>query len=224
MTATAIAPAVELWVRRHASSEGTRVENWLAELREMRGRIAYELGRRPWFRKDDGSFEDADALDLAAYHIIARSQGRAVGCARVVLLREAQSSIVSSIVSEKRFERLLGDLGTTREQTCECSRWIVAPEHRGELGRRIVAATWAVCHRLSAQVAFVLAGTHQKQDLALIRMGARAVPALPLFPSKAFDDDLRLLYFDVIHPPPAMERRIIEAEALSNSESSRRWH
>lgn len=216
MTATAIAPATELLVRRHASSKDTPIENWLTELREMRGRIAYELGRRPWFRKDDDSFEDADTLDLFAYHIIARSGGQAVGCARVILFREVDSSTVSSIVGEKRFECLLRDLGTTREQACECSRWIVAPGHRGELGRRIVAATWAVCRQLSAQVAFVLAGTHQKQDLALIRMGARAVPALPLFPSKAFDDDLRLLYFDVIHPPPAMERRIIEAEAPLN--------
>jgi hypothetical protein len=134
----------------------------------------------------------------------------------VVPLRDVDCSSVSSIVGEKRFEGLLRDLGTTREQTCECSRWIVVPEHRGELGRQIVAAAWAVCRRLSAKFAFVLAGTHQKQDLALIRMGARAVPVLPLFPSKAFDDDLRLLYFDVIHPPSAMERRIIEAEALLN--------
>ena len=36
--------------------------------------------------------------------------------------------------------------------------------------------------------------------MALIGMGARPVPDIPLISSSTFDDELRLLYFDVFRP------------------------
>jgi hypothetical protein len=189
---------------------------WLAEVREMRGRVIYDQGHRPSFQRINGSFEDADQVDLKAYHLVARSQGRPVGCARVARLASIRSGVVSSAIGEERITTLLRELGTTREQACEASRWVVAPEFRGELGRRIVAASGAVARWLSMEVAFVMAGTHQKQDLALARMGARPVNAVPLVRSEVFDDELRLMYFDVLRPCQFMCRQMDEAEVALN--------
>jgi hypothetical protein len=184
---------------------------WLAEVCEMRGRVCYDGGHRPSFQKADGSFNDFDLVDLCAYHVVARSGDRVVGCARVVPLEKIRSGVVSSFIGEERFASLLRGMGMSRERVCEASRWVVLPEFRGELGRRLVAAIWAVTRWLLMEGVFVMAGTRQKQDLALIRMGARPVSEVQLAPSQVFDDELRLLFFDVLQPPESMRRRIDSA-------------
>jgi hypothetical protein len=180
----------------------------------MRGAVFYDHGHRPSFRQADGSFFDGDEVDLKAYHIIARSHGRAVGCSRVMPLGDSGMSTIENAVGEQQFQNILRDLGTTRERTYEASRWTVVPECRGELGPRMVAASWVVARWLDAEVALVLAGTRQKQDLALVRMGAHPVRGLPLLVSEVFDDELRILYFDVPHPPQAMLRSMAEVSHL----------
>jgi hypothetical protein len=60
---------------------------------------------------------------------------------------------------------------------------------------------------------FVMASMHQKQDLALIRMGARPVSGLPPVRSPITDDELRLLCFNVPQPPPSMRQHMDEAAA-----------
>jgi Acetyltransferase (GNAT) domain len=198
----------------HGADQGSiSASAWLAELREMRGRVFYDQGRRPSFVKTNGDFEDADEADLDAYHVIARSQGQSVGCARVAPLANIRCGLVSSAIGEERVITLLRELGTTRERACEASRWVVVPEFRGELGPRIVAASWAVARWLDMDVAFVMAGTRQKQDMALARMGARPVNAVPLLRSEVFDDELRLLYFDVLRPSEVVRLQIDEATA-----------
>jgi len=188
----------------------TPFPTWMNELREMRGRIIYENGHRPFFRLPDGKFDDFDADDLRAYHIIARLEGNAVGCARILPLAVGHPTTASSVLGEDRFNEILSTMGVTRDRACEASRWLVVPECRKGLGPGIVAASWAVARWLSAKTSFVLAGTRQKQDRALTRLGARAVDGLPLLRSEIFDDDLRLLYFDVATPSPWMEKQIAE--------------
>jgi Acetyltransferase (GNAT) domain len=207
------------------SAELTSTEsshNWLTELREMRGAVLYNNGRRPHFRKGNGSFDDPDPIDLQAYHILAYSRGRLAGCARVALLTDIQSGPIASVIGAQRFDRILWDLATTRERACEASRWIVTPDCRGRLGPQIVAASWALARWLSVEIAFVLAGTRDKQDVALVRMGARAISGLPVFPATLFDDELRLLYFNVMHPSEPMQRQMNEAAAALNLEGAER--
>lgn len=212
LTAPALSSdTTDLELRRPPEPECSSSQDWLAEVREMRGRVLYDHGRRPFFRRPDGSFDDIDPMDLNAYHIVARSLGQVVGCARIVPLSNVDACAISSTIGDQRFQEILQDLGTVRERTCEASRWVVMPECRGTLGPHIVAASWAVASWLAVEVAFVLVGARSKQDLALIRMGARAVSGLPVFPSERFDDELRLLYFDVFHPCPSMQRRMMEA-------------
>jgi hypothetical protein len=187
---------------------------WLQELREMRGRICYAAARHPSFLMPDGSFCDSDPADLEAFHVIARSGGRAVGCARVLPLANAHSSMISTAIGGDRLESVLKALGTTSNKVCEASRWIVLPEFRGQLGRRLVAASWAVARWLSMEWAFVLACTRDCQDRALIHMGACPVRGIPLIPSRAFDDNLRLLHFDVLHPSDEMRRQLDAAAVV----------
>jgi hypothetical protein len=188
---------------------------WLAEVREMRARVMYEQGRRPFFRLADGGFNDPDPVDLKAYHIIARSQSRAIACARLVPLA-VESGFLPFTIGAQRFRHILRDLGTARERACEASRWAVVPEWRGKLGPRIVAAAGAVARWLALDSVFVLACTCRKQDLALMRLGARAIEGLPLFASRISDEDLRLLYFDVSQPSAWMREQMIRSAKLLN--------
>jgi hypothetical protein len=210
-------PIMELrFVDEHgADRTSISVSAWLAEVREMRGRVFYEEGRRTFFRLADGSFHDSDPADLHAYHVIARSQGHAVGCARVLPL-DVGLGYISFTIGIERLEHILQDLGVTRGHACEAARWAVVREWRGGLGPRIVAASWAVARWLGFDVALVLSCTCEKQDLALIRLGASPIRDLPLFPSRISDDELRLLYFDVSHPTEWMRNRMDEEAAALN--------
>jgi hypothetical protein len=211
---SASAPAIPIELRfleQHSGGTVRKPPDWLTEVQEMRARTLYDGGRRPSFQKDDCHFEDADSIDLVAYHVVARSLGQVVGCVRVAPLTRIDSGVVSSAIGEEHLANVLSGLGTTRERTRESSRWIVRPEFRGVLGPRLVAGSWAIARWLSMDIGLVMAGTRQKQDLALIRMGARPVNGVPLEPCELLDDDLRLLYFDVARPPHFMRRRIDEA-------------
>lgn len=185
------------------------------EVREMRARVMYEQGRRPFFRAADGGFNDPDPVDFEAYHVIARSQNRAIACARLVPLAVA-SGFIPFTIGHQRFERILRDLGTARERACEASRWAVVPEWRGQLGPRIVAASWVIARWLAMDRVFVLACTCRKQDLALMRLGARTIKGLPLFVSTISDEDFRLLYFDASQPSAWMREKMIESAKLLN--------
>jgi hypothetical protein len=197
------------WRQREPTLDSP-LPDWLAELRQMRGRVLYDQGRRPCFQMSDGKFDDPDPTDLLAHHVVAQSEGRPVGCARIVPSKHIRSGFVAGTIGGQGFEAILEQLGTNPEQVCEASRWAVVRECRGLLGRQIVVAAWAVARRLSFPTALVLAVTCQKQDLALIRMGARPVPGLRLFPSTISNDQCRLLYFDVWHPSEWMEKQITE--------------
>jgi len=217
-TVAASGRRLSLGVHRRAGDES--IPGWLADVQQMRGAVLYEDGRRPSFRRVDGRFYDGDAIDLEAYHVVARSGDQAVGCVRILPLHNADATMIETRIAAREFENILRDLGTTRAQTCEASRWMALPEFRGELGPWMVAASWTVAQSLGMAVALVLAGTRQKQDLALVRMGARAVKGVPLFVSEVFDDELRLLYFDLPNPPAAMRRRMAD-EPLPLPEESR---
>lgn len=147
-------------------------------------------------------------MDLKASHVIARSAGYLVGFARVAPLSNAQCGVVASSIGEERLASLLQSKGVNLERTCEASRWVIRPEFRGDLGARLVAATWAVAQWLSMEMAFA-----RKQDVVLIQMGAQPITEFPRVPSQVFDDELRLKCFDVPHPPESMRRHIAEAVA-----------
>jgi Acetyltransferase (GNAT) domain len=185
---------------------GSESVGWLQELREMRGRVLYDGGRRTKFLRADGSYCDDDPLDSVSYHVILRSCARIVGCARVTPLVDGVCGVVESTLGTKRFHDLIAQIGEDRNFISEASRWMVTPELRGRgLGFHLVAASWAVGRWLGTRTGFVAAGTHDDQDRMLIKMGAQSVD-VPIISSHEFDDDLRVLHFDVQHPSESMVR------------------
>lgn len=184
--------------------------DWLIELRRMRGRVLYDAGLRPWFRASGDSFDDPDPADLFAYHILARAEQSIVACARIVPSKSIHSGFIASALGLQEFWTVVDMVRANRAQVCEASRWVVVPEFRGALGGQIVAASGAVIRWLCIRIAFVLAATCRKQDVALIRMGARPINGLPLIASPFSNDKCRLLYFDLMYPSPWMEKRINE--------------
>jgi hypothetical protein len=210
---------MELLFPCNSQPQGT-AEDWLEEVREMRGRVCYDERRRPWALMRDGRFRDSDPHDPRAFHLVARSRGLIVGCARFMRLTSAPRSVVASALESIniQFDFILSDLGVTKDKVFEASRWVVLPEFRGKLGRTLVAASWAVGCWLSMQLAFVLAGTRESQDVALIRMGAHPLRGIPLIPSQTFDDDLRLFYFDT-NPSEVMRRQMDQAAVALKLES-----
>lgn len=178
--------------------------SWLDELQELRGRVLFDNGRRPNFLQPDGRYRDPDPLDVVSYHLVVRWGGVIAGCARVTPLTHGTRGVVEHTLGTDGFERMLATIGASRGITSEASRWIVAPEFRGgSLAFHLVAASWAVGQWVGAKIGFVAAGTRNRQDTMLMKMGARSTN-LPLVRSEEFDDELHVLHFDVQHPSDSM--------------------
>ena len=165
---------------------------WLAEVRQMRGKVLYDHGRRPSFLRPNDEFDDPDPYDLASHHIVARAGGKVVATLRHTFLSNPHCGMVASILGASCLDAVIRDMGVSRRRVTEFSRWTALREHRGCIGRRLVAAGWALV-RWADCVGFILAGTRDRQDVALIRMGTRPVPGIPLIHCSDLDDDLRLM-------------------------------
>jgi len=124
--------------------------------------------------------------------------------------------MIASAIGNERFDGVLRTFETRHNRACEGARWIVLPEYRGKLGRRLVAATWAVSLWLGLDSVYVLSGTREHQDVALARLGAHAVEGIPLCSAPRFDDDLRLMRFNVGTPPRALAAGIDDASGALN--------
>jgi predicted GNAT family N-acyltransferase len=194
----------------------TLPSNWLPELQQMRGRVLYADGRRPAFRLPDGSFADADTIDLDAYHVMVRYNFHIVACTRVLLLSVGTRGVVASSVGQNLADSLVTALRMSGKVVCEGSRWIVAPEYRSQkLGFHIMAASLAVARWLGVGTAFVMAGVRGQRRL-LMRMGARAVENTPIVTSNVYDDEMTLLAFDIMNPTTSMLHAVDEmAETLN---------
>jgi hypothetical protein len=210
-------PTIEMELRFpcHGQPESTSCD-WLEEVREMRGSVLHAAGRRPAFLMPDGKARDSDPSDLHAFHIIARSRGVVAGCIRFRALEHARDSMIAGALGHDTFGAILRDLGMAGGRICEASRWMVMPGFRGQLGRSLAAGLWAASRGLSMDWAIALAGTRDRQDAALIRMGGCPVPSLPTIPSPDFDDELRMLYFNLARPSELMRKQMDEAASMMN--------
>ena len=189
------------WELHFPPNEDDHGQEWLMELSKMRGRVLHAGGRRPQFRRADGSFSDRDPLDQWAYHLLLRSSGYLIGCIRVVPLTSAQPCGTESLLGHQRFEQLLVHLGTARDRAGEVGRWIVAPEYsRFRMGLPLIAGLGALAKWLGLETLIATVGTRDGQAKALVRAGGRQVPGLTRIKSQKFDDNLVVLTFDLLHP------------------------
>jgi hypothetical protein len=180
---------------------------WLEELQGMRGRILHDVYGLPEFRRADGTFADPDPMDMSAYHVLAWSRSRVVGCVRAMPLDASLASVGDSLLGRDGLDKLLRSIGTTRWQTFEVSRWLVQHEYASaNVAIRLIAGMWAVLRCLRTQKAICMAGTRDGRDRILIRLGGQHLPGfLPIISSR-FRQTIVALWFDVLRPP-AIARR-----------------
>ena len=177
--------------------------DWLKEVRSLRGSVLFDNGGRRNFRNEEGRPFDADPIDLYAYHILAYDAMRLVGCVRVYrLISNGFSCVTEQILGEKTFSEMLHKLGARRTETVEIGRWIVHPAYRagGRPAVQLAAASAALAITLGngslAQRGIVVcsAGTGDRQDLMLARIGLAAVPTTEPIKCDEFKDDVRVMY------------------------------
>jgi hypothetical protein len=184
----------------HAAPADTQ-PRWLDEVSEMRGRVLYDGGRRPSFRLPDGRFADPDRLDRHAHHLLARVDGRLVGCVRVVPVNGA-CGLTEQLLGANHFATALRVLGVERSRTIEGGRWMVDPTCRASrLAALLAAGGVAVARALGFEVLLCPVGTRGRQDRLLARLGLQPVPELPLVQVPQLDDELRVMYVHAVRPP-----------------------
>lgn len=176
---------------------------WLDEVWEMRGRVLYDGGRRAGFRLAEGRFADSNQLDQQAHHLLARVDGALVGCVRLLPVSASEVCLTERLLGPGPFAKMLACLGVNRSQSIEAGRWIVDPSHRDRASRiaMLLAAGGAAAARaFGFAMGFCAAGTRDKQDLLLARLGLQQVPELPLIFVPELDDELRVLYLNANSP------------------------
>jgi Acetyltransferase (GNAT) domain len=181
---------------------GRSLPDWLKEVRSLRGSVLFDNGRRRHFRTEEDRFFDADPIDLYAYHILAYDAMRLVGCVRVYsLVSNGFSCVTEQILGEKTFSEMLHKLGAQRTETVEIGRWIVHPAYRasGRPAVQLAAASAALAITLGngslVQPGIVVcsAGTGDRQDLMLARIGLTAVPTTEPIKCDEFEDKVRVM-------------------------------
>jgi hypothetical protein len=169
--------------------------DWLRELSEMRARVLYDGGRRPSFRLLDGTFEDRDAHDEFAYHLIARASMHAIGSIRLVPLDTPVGSVTEEAVGTRP--------SATRWLSCEfnasmpqnAAAGLSPPNGENTLvGMRLVAGIIAIGRHLGYRMLIGPTGVRDGQASLLTAIGMRPLPCLPRVHVPRYDDELAVLY------------------------------
>ena len=146
---------------------------------------------------------DADPIDLYAYHILAYDGAGLVGCVRVYpLVSNGLPCLAEKVLGRQTFSEMLCHLGAKRREIVEIGRWIVEPAYRasGRPGIQLAAASAALAITLGNGLLFqrtiivCSAGTRDRQDLMLARIGLSTVPAAEAIKCDEFKDYVRVMY------------------------------
>ena len=189
----------------------------LDEISELRGHVLYENGRRPAFRLPTGRFADPDPLDPHAYHIVARKDGKSIGCVRNVPVIDGVTCLTERLLGETRFAEMIAAFGLERKGAVETSRWMVDPNFRSlRIGVLLAAGAVASARACGFELLFCSVGTRDRQDRVLSRLGLRLVPELPLIPVPEFNDELCVMYIHPHRPPPHFAELMAEMDVELN--------
>jgi hypothetical protein len=175
--------------------------DWLAEVRALRGKALFDRGRRPAFQTQEGVFLDPDPIDFYAFHILACDGEKLVGCVRVYRFdRDGPACIVEKILGGTKYRQLFGQAS----EIVEIGRWVIDPEY-GATNRdfglciQLAAASGALAKAIGEAsgtrrgYAICAAGTKDRQDAVLTRMGMAPVPGLEPIRRREYNDDVRIL-------------------------------
>jgi hypothetical protein len=174
-------------------------DDWLREVREMRGWALYENGRRPYLKKSDDLFWDEDNFDPFCYHILARIDGKIVGCVRLLPLTNNLNCVTHETVGTQDFlsaiQSLCAQYSLETHEISEASRWIVDPNYQQtKIGYYLGYAAWALANHLGY---LFFANGGFKINKLLQHYGGVYLPknAGPYY-SEKYQDDIYILSFD----------------------------
>jgi hypothetical protein len=175
--------------------------DWLAEVRALRAKALFDGGKRPAFKTQKGVFSDPDPIDFHAFHILACDGEKLVGCIRVFHIGpDGPVGVTEKILGERKYRGLFGQWA----EIVEIGRWVVDPEY-GATNRdfglciQLAAASGALARAIGQAsgtldgVAICAAGTRDRQDAVLTRMGMAPVAGLEPIRSREYNDDVRIL-------------------------------
>jgi hypothetical protein len=205
---------------------GESLPKWVEDVRSLRGATLFDNGRRPHFKTIDGSYVDADPIDLHAWHVLAYAGNSLVGCVRVYpLAGGGPPCLTELLLGEERFTKMLRKLGKHRDNAIEVGRWVAAPapQVQGSLapgiGVQLAAGAGALAFALVNQaedengVAIFSAGSRNKQYLTLSRLGLKPVSGIEPVASNEYDDMIRVMYCSDMDELQPRFRRMMEAMA-----------
>lgn len=173
-------------------SEDLAIPPWLQELRHFRGRILFGDSSLPTSKYFHSCPDDPDPFDAICFHIVARFNGRIIGCARVsrVMAEKELRSYMDSMELKGYDEWRHGYSGNIGVS----GRLIVDPEFRSlSLANRLIAGCFVLSRAIGLANVFAIAGTSLGQDRILIRSGAVPVPGVERYFTTRFPDPVRLL-------------------------------
>jgi len=209
------------------SGAGESLPKWVGEVRSLRGAVFFDNGRRPHFRTGDGRYADSDPIDFHAWHVLAYAGDSLVGCVRVYPLAGGGGPpcLTETLLGEEQFSEMLRRLGKQRENAIEIGRWVVDPALRTQvslapgIGAQLAAGAGALAFALVNRsedvngVAIFSAGSRDKQDLMLSRLGLRPVSGIEPIVSTEYDDVIRVMYCTNTEELQSRFRRMMYAMA-----------
>jgi predicted GNAT family N-acyltransferase len=150
----------------------------LGLVRGLRARILFDRGRRPAFRRSDGTHFDDQDLDYGAWHFLARREpdGPPLGYVRLSTPATGQMFQSRAYLGE-RYEQVLRTHGFRVQDTFEYGRLVV--EHRArKLGLGIYLSALAVgaAQHLGAKSIIGTSGTKDDQHRFHERFGFYGLP------------------------------------------------
>ncbi|NUR63135.1 MAG: ubiquitin activation protein [Catenulispora sp.] len=189
-------PAVETATELAAEPGAGSVR--LHRIRQLRGRILFDGGRRPAFREPDDQPQD-----LGAWHFTARrvrdgqngEHGPPLGYVRLLTPATAARYQSREFLGDAAYEQVLHGAGLVPDSVFEHSRLVV--EHRARklgLGLHLNALAVAAAHELGAAAMIGTSGTADGQDRFHARFGFHPVPGTRRYVEKYTEDVVILLH------------------------------
>jgi len=180
----------------HLNEEQVR---WLWQLQTVRGLMMYEPDVRPWFRRPDGSYLDAQTLDCGSYHAVIRNDdGDLIGCIRQTPNESVHGSQVLALLGDEAVEHILAYMGNPPLHAgMEGGRLAVHPAYRRRgIATLLIATGIAMARALDRSYIWGFVGTRARQHTIFDRFGYRDLDCALDWPHVG--DVARLMWCNVI--------------------------
>lgn len=171
-------------------------EDWLEQFCELRAKVLYNEGSRPYFKQPDGSFDDQDEFETSCYHLLAYRNAQLVGGIRLLPLESPYRCISSKIVGEEHFVKIIVEHYLKHNlRPAEVNRWVVEKKFQNtRIGLELAAGVI----ELSNILGFTLIGngnSEKKANFHITHSGCVIISGnKDTYQSKIYNDDDIVLF------------------------------